>query len=635
MKLQHLAVLLSHFGESLRDLRRSGLLQHLERSQLAAHELTAVVPIAPGASHAALTRALAEFDVREKSAQHSVLRQVPALHTLRIVPLAAADGTPFAIALSFLCDGNVLDVLEELFERARDRFEPVFACCAGYPKQADPDAWLAYVRAHRVRSSYVFRDSRQLDPHAVCLHPSAEEIQRALELRRRFRQHAIAHQGDTSHARQHAFERDFASQREVRVHYAASNENDAPERVPAPGGVLPLTAFERPVEHEGMWIRRAALLARTRARRDARARARSGLQPAGLRGVHAKHHGLLRARFLVRDDVPLHLRHGIFTPGAEYDAWLRPSNADVRQRPDWLPDARGLALKIAGVPGKPLLPRAIPNGLGLPDGHSQDFTLVSHPTFFSRNARDYAILRSFVDARPDGVGEVLELSASLVAFLAKRPREAGIFARTLLRWCRHPLLLEYHSLVPFLVGPNEAVKCSLAPTAATRAVLDESLADAARAFLHDPRDYLKSALQRSLDRLSGTSLVLEFALHVAGEDALPVEDPRQDWDALGAKRIVVATLTIDAQDATSALRMASAEDLVMTPWHGLAAHRPLGSLNRARLSAYLASQTERWKANGITPVPRPTGDFGSGSDEQNAARGGAGRPAAHGGGALD
>jgi hypothetical protein len=526
-------------------------------------------------------------------------------------------------------------VLEELFERARARFEPVFACCADYPNDASLDAWLTYVRAHRVRSSYVFRDSRELEPHAPPLHPSAEEIQRALELRRRFRKHAILHQGQPADARQRAFEREFAPQQELRVHYAASNDNDAPERVPAPGSVLPLTTFERPVEHEGMWIRRAALLARTRARRDARARARSGLHPAGLRGVHAKHHGLVRARFRVRDDVPLHLRHGIFIPGAEYDAWLRPSNSDVHRRADWLPDARGLALKLTGVEGQPLLERPIPNGLGLPDGHSQDFTLVSHPTFFSRNVRDYAILRSFVDARPESLGEAVELTASVAAFLAKRPREVAIFVRTLLRWCRHPLLLEYHSLVPFLVGPNEAVKCSLAPTAATRAVLDESIAEAARAFLHDPSDYLKSALQRSLDRLNGTSLVLEVALHVAGEAALPVEDPRQDWDALGAKRIVVATLTIEAQDATSTLRMASAEDLVITPWHGLAAHRPLGSLNRARLSAYLASQTERWKANGFAPAPRPTGDFGSGSDEQNAARGGAERPAAQSGGALD
>jgi len=639
MKLEHLSLLMGQLGESLREFQRFGILQHLERSQLAVHEFTAVFSIAPGGSEAALVKALRDFDHHK-----SVLRHVHGLHTARWMPLAGLDplqpinkresGKPFAIVFAFLCDGNVLDVLEELFEHARAPLEAVLEHCSGYEKSAGLEAFLKYCRSHRIRSNYLFRDSRQLDPHAAHLHPSSPEIQRALRLRKRFRDFVIKSQGKTPEARRDAFRQQFSSQSELPVQAATapSNTNHGVEHTPSPGLTFPLTAFERPLDHEGMWIRRTAQIARTRARRDARARSRAGETPTALRGVHAKHHGLLEARFRVRDDVPLRLRHGIFIPGREYEAWVRPSNSDLSCRPDWLPDARGVAIKLAGVNGDPLLDRPIPNGLGLPDGRTQDFTLVSHPTFFAHHARDYAMLRSFIDARPDGLGEGLGVGASVAAYLLTRPRELSIFVRTLLRWCRHPLLLEYHSLLPFLVGPAEVAKCSLQPTAATRRFLEsESNLVFAHEFIGDPNDYLQVTLQRSLDNLGDTPLVFDFALHVAGEAPLPVEDPRIDWSDCGAERVVVASLTIHYQNATSSQRMASAEAMVMTPWHSLAAHRPLGSLNRARLTTYLASQEERWKVNGMTSATRAKPEWGP-ADQESAGRSSSEQSAAHGGG---
>jgi hypothetical protein len=639
MKVEQLGLSLQQLAGSIREFQRFGILQHLERSQLAVHEFTAVFPIAPSASSAALTSALRDFDPRK-----SVLCHVPGLHTARWMPLTGleprqlpderASEKPFAIVLAFLCDGNVLDVLEELFEHARGPLERVLEHCSGYVKDAGLDAFIAYCRSHRIRSNYLFRDSRQLDPGAAHLHPSSREIQRALRLRKRVREFVIDNQGKSLDAQRDAFREQFSSPGELPLQGSRppSNTNHVVDSGPSPGLTLPLTGFERPLAHEGMWIRRTAEIARTRARRDARARSRAGETPVGLRGVHAKHHGLLEARLRICDDVPLRLRHGIFIPGREYEAWVRPSNSDLNRRPDWLPDARGIAIKLVGVNGEPLLERPIPNGLGLADGRTQDFTLVSHPTFFARDARDYAILRSFVDARPDGLRERLGVGASVAAFLASRPRELSIFLRTLLRWCRHPLLLEYHSLLPFLVGPAEVAKCSLQPTAATRRLLEsEPSIASAREFLSDPNDYLQRALQRSLDTLGQTPLIFDFALQIAGEQPLPIEDPRLDWSRCGAERVVVATLTIRAQDATSSQRMASAEALVMTPWHSLAAHRPLGSLNRARLTTYLASQEERWKVNGMAAVPRPKPEWSSAAQD-SAERSSSDQPAAQGGG---
>src|SRR5687768_17336394 len=53
------------------------------------------------------------------------------------------------------------------------------------------------------------------------------------------------------------------------------------------------------------------------------------------RGVHAKDHGCVMARFKISDSIPDHLRVGVFVePGHEYDAWIRFSNAAVTAAPD-------------------------------------------------------------------------------------------------------------------------------------------------------------------------------------------------------------------------------------------------------------------------------------------------------------
>lgn len=78
-----------------------------------------------------------------------------------------------------------------------------------------------------------------------------------------------------------------------------------------------------------------------------------------LRGVHAKDHGCVKARFKVDDNLPNDLRVGVFaSPGREYDALIRFSNASVSMDPDSGPDkkgvlkhgSRGMAVKLMGVP---------------------------------------------------------------------------------------------------------------------------------------------------------------------------------------------------------------------------------------------------------------------------------------------
>ena len=75
-----------------------------------------------------------------------------------------------------------------------------------------------------------------------------------------------------------------------------------------------------------------------------------------LRDAHPKAHGCVRAELHVLDTLPDGLAKGIFVPGKTYQAWIRFSNGSRdATRADIKGDARGMAIKVLGVPGKKLL----------------------------------------------------------------------------------------------------------------------------------------------------------------------------------------------------------------------------------------------------------------------------------------
>ncbi len=111
------------------------------------------------------------------------------------------------------------------------------------------------------------------------------------------------------------------------------------------------------------------------------------------RDAHPKAHGCVKAEISILDTLPATLAKGMFVPGTTYQAWIRfsngsgdPTRADIKR------DARGMAIKVLGVPGKKLL-----------DDESaattQDFIMINHPVFF---ATDPARYRAFLqDGKSD------------------------------------------------------------------------------------------------------------------------------------------------------------------------------------------------------------------------------------------
>jgi len=86
---------------------------------------------------------------------------------------------------------------------------------------------------------------------------------------------------------------------------------------------------------------------------------------------------------------------------------------------------------------------------------------------------------------------------------------------------------------------------------------------------------------------------------------MPIEDASVAWPEDQSPYVAVARLFVPQQNAWSAEGIkAIDEGMAFSPWHGLAAHRPLGSVMRARRPAYENSARFRAERNGC-PIHEP------------------------------
>ena len=81
---------------------------------------------------------------------------------------------------------------------------------------------------------------------------------------------------------------------------------------------------------------------------------------------------------------------------------------------------------------------------------------------------------------------------------------------------------------------------------------------------------------------------------------MPVENAATRWSEADSPFVAVATLRILAQDFDTTERNRQGEDMRFSPWHCLAVHRPLGSINRARRVVYHGISELRRRVNGIS-----------------------------------
>jgi hypothetical protein len=116
-------------------------------------------------------------------------------------------------------------------------------------------------------------------------------------------------------------------------------------------------------------------------------------------------------------------------------------------------------------------------------------------------------------------------------------------------------------------------------------------------------DYLRKAMAA---RLKNADALYEFQVQIQKDaDKQPVEDPTVEWDEASCPFRTVARIKIPAQEFDTPERMSFCENLSFTPWHSLAADRPLGGINRTRKDVYLVLSKMRHDLNAV-PISEPT-----------------------------
>jgi hypothetical protein len=280
------------------------------------------------------------------------------------------------------------------------------------------------------------------------------------------------------------------------------------------------------------------------------------------RDAHPKAHGCVKAEIHVLETLPVALAKGIFIPGKNYEAWIRFSNGSSDPtRADIKRDARGMAIKVLGVPGKKLLEDE-------DDAMTQDFIMINHPVFF---ATDPARYLSFMQNASSG-----HFYTKLLIPFALGAKGTLIALETRSTRISNPVETRYWSMVPYQLGVGsgrQAVKYSARPCSAQVDPMPSN---------PDP-NFLRGALRNTLQN---GDACMEFLVQQRTSETMDVEDSRIEWKETQAPFYTVAVIRMPRQVFDTPEQNEFCESLSFTPWHALPEHKPLGVTNRLRKVIY-------------------------------------------------
>lgn len=316
------------------------------------------------------------------------------------------------------------------------------------------------------------------------------------------------------------------------------------------------------------------------------------------RDAHAAHQGCVKARFKVNEGLSDELKQGIFADDAsgkprQYKAWVRYSSGSGKPQPDFIPDGRGMAIKVIGVDG----PRAALEKVF--EKRTQDFLMINFPQFFVKNAKDY-----------------VDFNRDRAAFIASHPDAAQIIGAMGRQFVTSPLETQFFSMTPISLGAR-AIKYSARPCEAAQSMkigdLDLVPLVTTLMSIKGPADfpnhlgelapyasYLKTGMTT---QLAEKDYCFDFMVQFQDDaEKSPVEDPTVRWNG---EFHPVAKVFIPKQSFAGNDEFC--QNLSMTPWHALEAHRPLGGIQRVRRKVYGVISELRHQHNKAA-LQEPTGD---------------------------
>lgn len=306
------------------------------------------------------------------------------------------------------------------------------------------------------------------------------------------------------------------------------------------------------------------------------------------RDVHAKTYGCVQATFRVLDNLDPKYQQGVFATPSEYHAWVRYSSGSTLVQKDSARDARGMAIKLMGVPGRKLM-----EDDGVPHAETQDFALMNATQFFILNLPEYL---SFTQYLGEGSNYGYFLGGftpdlpeknwrKLFNFGDYHPREMMLALKTLKPPPDSLLDTQYYSVSAYMLGSKKFVKYSAKPCSTNQAAhVDRSGPN----FLRD----------EMVAHLNERDACFDFMvqLQVPGKK-MPVEDTTVEWSESDSPFVPVARIEIK-KNQKFVENQETCENLSFNPWHSLPEHKPVGVMNRVRKPLYLEVARYRRSMNG-------------------------------------
>jgi hypothetical protein len=299
----------------------------------------------------------------------------------------------------------------------------------------------------------------------------------------------------------------------------------------------------------------------------------------GIRQQHAKAHGFLKGELTVYDDLPEHLRQGMFAQARSYPIIVRLSSGLGDIRSDRVRVARGFAIKVLGVDGARLPPED--------NSTNQDLLLVNHKNYFADAASYLPLQRQFESQpmKPDfvlrSVGWGARGFTSIFSFVGLT---APSIVRALADHGDNILGETFYSGAAIRFGDYIA-RLSMAP-------VSDSVRKLTGLPAHNEENEMHDFV---VDFFRNNAAEYELCAQL-GKDLqhTPVENADVEWLDEISPQQPLARITLPPQQADSrARRLYGDEILSFDPWRCLAAHQPLGSLMRLRREAYRASSVFR------------------------------------------
>jgi hypothetical protein len=320
-----------------------------------------------------------------------------------------------------------------------------------------------------------------------------------------------------------------------------------------------------------------------------------------IRSVHAKSHGILRGYLEVDAGLPGELAQGLFAKPGRYPVVLRFSTIPGDILDDSVSTPRGLAVKIIGVQGERLE--------GSEGDVTQDFILVNGPAFGAPNPKKFlSVIRLLAKTTDKAEGLKKILSAVMrgvqraivavtghpnvtVATLGGQP-ETHILGET------------FYSQAPLRFGDYIA-KIAVAPISPELTALVQAPLN-----VNGVPNGLREAVVEFFRKNGGEWQVR--AQLCTDLEHMPIENAAMVWPEEMSPYRPIARVTVEPQVGWSEARSLAVDDgMSFAPWHGLAAHRPLGGIMRVRKAVYEEARKFRAERNGrIIQEPRDMVFFG-------------------------